>query len=161
MSGDFRKEGRRQPGLHAPEILHFLVYNPCYECGDYTRNRGMECSSNTRYNRLIIISGCQSLPFLYLGAKRGVLNDLMHSINQVMSVDPTLGPESDVAIYQFESHGGQFTVFSPFGQDPLHEGEDLIKLQEEDFYERFPDLVLFHTVVNGDYSLFREGLLYS
>ena len=54
-----------------------------------------------------------------------------------------LAPESENPDRQFESHGVQLTYFSLFGQDLLHEKEDLIKLQEEEFYEHFQTSVLF------------------
>ena len=52
------------------------------------------------------------------------------------------------------------TLFSAFGRDPLEDREDLIKARE-DFFRKYPDFGCFcYTVVNNDYSLFREGLLF-
>jgi len=85
----------------------------------------------------------------------------MHRNNQVMPVDPVLVPEPQDAVQQFESHGGQLTLFSPFGRDPLQERVGLISQREEEFYRRYLNFSpFFHTVVNDDYSLFREGLLF-
>ena len=73
----------------------------------------------------------------------------------------TLVPEPEDVLQQFEAHGGQVTLFSPFGQDPLQEREDLIRLREQEFHTRYPDFsFFFSTVVNDDFSLFRDGLLF-
>lgn len=99
--------------------------------------------------------------FVIPGGRRGVPNQLMHRNNQVMPLDPALVPEPEDAVQQFEAHGGHLTLFSAFGRDPLEDREDLIKAREEDFYRKYPDFgCFFYTVVNNDYSLFREGLLF-
>ena len=98
---------------------------------------------------------------LFPGGRRGVPNQLMHRNNQVMPLDPALVPEPEDAVQQFEAHGGHLTLFSAFGRDPLEDREDLIKAREEDFYRKYPDFgCFFYTVVNNDYALFREGLLF-
>lgn len=85
----------------------------------------------------------------------------MHRNNQVVCVDPVVVPEPEDAVQQFESHGGHLTLFSPFGQDPLGERVDLVALREGEFHQQYPDFTsFFHTVVNNDYSRFREGLLF-
>ena len=84
----------------------------------------------------------------------------MQSNNQTMEIDGTLLPEADDALQLFEAHGGHITVFSPFGQDPLENRPDLNSKRESMFLEHYPDFgQFFHTVVNGDYTLFRAGLL--
>ena len=99
--------------------------------------------------------------FVIPGGRRGVPNQLMHRNNQVMPLDPALVPEPEDAVQQFEAHGGHLTLFSAFGCDPLEDREDLIKAREEDFYRKYPDFgCFFYTVVNNDYSLFHEGLLF-
>ncbi len=85
----------------------------------------------------------------------------MQQNNQATQIDGRLLPEPDGALQSFESHGGHITVFSPFGQDPLMEQPDLSSQREARFFERYPDFgPFFHSVVNGDFSLFRAGLLY-
>ena len=43
----------------------------------------------------------------------------------------------------------------------IHSTSFLIAQRESEFHRRYPDFGnFFHTVVNGDYSLFREGLLH-
>ena len=95
------------------------------------------------------------------GAHCGIPNELMRRNSQVVPVDPHLLPDPDVAIQEFESFGGNLTLFSPFGRDPLQERLDLVTQRETEFHRHYPDFgPFFYTVVNGDYSLFRDGLLY-
>ena len=98
---------------------------------------------------------------LSAGERRRIPNQLMRRNSQVMPVDPALVLEPDDAVISFEAHGGHLTLFSSFGHDPLCHRDDLIKLREEQFFSCFPDFSrFFHTVVNNDMSLFREGLLF-
>ena len=39
--------------------------------------------------------------------------------NQAVKIDPRLLPDDESAIRDFEANGGQLTVFSCFGEDPL------------------------------------------
>ena len=99
--------------------------------------------------------------FLLVGAHRGIPNELMWQNSQAVPVDPHLLPEPDVAVQEFESFGGNLTLFSPFSCDPLQGRPDLVTQRETQFHGRYPDFgPFFYTVVNGDYSLFRDGLLY-
>lgn len=80
--------------------------------------------------------------------------------NQTVRVDPSVVPEPDAALQQFQSNSGHSSELSPYGQDPL-EGHSHSAQRESLFFERYPDFGAFlHSVVNGDYSLFHEGLLY-
>jgi hypothetical protein len=64
------------------------------------------------------------------------------------------------AVRHFESCGGHLTVFSPFGEDPLKENPQMANERERQYSERFPDFsIFFHSVVNGDFDLFKQGLL--
>ena len=50
---------------------------------------------------------------------------------------------------------------SGFGEDPLVNSTILSHQREVKFHQRYPNFDLFfHKVVNGDDSVFREGLLY-
>ena len=85
----------------------------------------------------------------------------MHTHNQVMPVDPSLVSDPEEAVQWFESHGGHLTLFSPFGQDPLKDRDDLMRASDKDFYDKYPDFERFlSSVVNDDYNLFREGILF-
>ena len=80
--------------------------------------------------------------------------------NQAVNIDPRLLPDEESAVRGFEANGGQLTVFSCFGEDPLQGSPSLLAQRETEFHRRFPDFTdFFHTVVNGDYYLFREGIL--
>lgn len=92
---------------------------------------------------------------------RGVPNRLMDGNNQAKLIDGSLIVESTVAVNQFEGLGGRITSFSPFGEDPLRNNAQLVTQREAEFHERYPDFSnFFYTVVNGDCSLFREGILF-
>ena len=85
----------------------------------------------------------------------------MHRCNQVMPVDSSLVSDPKEAVQRFESHGGHLTLFSPFGQDPLKGRDDLMRANNEEIYEKYPDFArFFSSVANNDYTLFREGLLF-
>ena len=80
---------------------------------------------------------------------------------QAVQIDCRHLPSPQEAVEMFEAHGGHLTLFSPFGQDPLAGHSQLIAEREDKFNERYPDFApFFSTVVNGDNSLFRSGLLY-
>ena len=97
---------------------------------------------------------------IHVGANRGVPNELMRNNNAAL-IDPRLLPDRDDAVQRFESFGGHLTLFSPFGYDPLEDRPDLISQRETEFYRRYPDFgPFFYTVVNGDYLLFHQGLLF-
>ena len=85
----------------------------------------------------------------------------MYSNNHAKPVDGSVLPQEDVALRQFEDLGGRITTFSPFGEDPLRHSVQLANQRETEFKEHYPDFsCFFHRIVNGDNSLFREGLLF-
>ena len=64
-------------------------------------------------------------------------------------------------MYDFEENGGHLTIFSSFGEDPLQRNPYLVAQREMEFYRRYQDFRnFFYTVANGDFVLFREGILY-
>ena len=84
----------------------------------------------------------------------------MFNNNQAAQIDSRLIPQVESAVREFETNGGQLTVFSSFGEDPLQGSPTLAAQREAEFYRHHPDFQeFFHTVVNGDYFLFREGIL--
>lgn len=77
-------------------------------------------------------------------------------------VNSDMLPDVDSAVAEFESNGGQLTIFSSFGEDPLRLSPILVAQREEQFYRQHPKASFanfFYTATNGDYSLFREGIL--
>lgn len=92
---------------------------------------------------------------------RGTPNHLMASNNHTARIDPHLIPLPEEAVRQYEQAGGHITHFSGFGEDPLFNNTILSHQREVEFHQRYPNFDLFfHKVVNGDDSVFREGLLY-
>lgn len=81
--------------------------------------------------------------------------------NQTVAIDSLLVPDPQVALQQFWSHGGHITEFSSFGYDPLEGNSEFFAQRESRFLEQYSDFgPFFHRIVNGDYSFFRDGLLY-
>ena len=100
---------------------------------------------------------------LIIGHNRGIPNRLMASNNQAAPIPESIIPEPDEAVALFESRGGNLTLFSLFGHDPLTVFPELMEEREQRFLQRYPAAdfgPFFYTVANGDNSLFREGLLY-
>ena len=96
-----------------------------------------------------------------IGAHRGIQNVLMRRNNQTAKIIALQLPEPQVAVQLFENHGEHITISSFFGQDPLEGRADLIRQRETEFLATYPDFApFFHTVVNNDYRLFSDGLLY-
>ena len=80
--------------------------------------------------------------------------------NQAVKIDSSIIPEPSDALKSFEDHGGHITLFSPFGHDPLESHSNLYQERESKFIDQYPEFGLFfYSVVNGDYSMFRQGLL--
>ena len=85
----------------------------------------------------------------------------MNSNNRAAKVDPHLVPLPEDAVRQYEEAGGHLTHFSKFGEDPFASNACLIRQREEEFQKRYPSFdPFFSNLVNGNDSLFREGLLY-
>ena len=98
--------------------------------------------------------------FSLLG-RHGSPDDSMRRNNQAARITPSLLPEPEDAVQQYEASGGHLTIFSSFGEDPLRDRLDLVNQREAEFLKKYPDFGgFFYHVVNGDHSLFREGLLF-
>ena len=54
-------------------------------------------------------------------------------------IDHRLLPEPDDAVQQYESFGGNLTLFSPFGRDPLEGSPDLASQREAEFHGLYAD----------------------
>ena len=84
----------------------------------------------------------------------------MASNNQVARIASQVIPSPEEAIKLFEEAGGSLTHFSVFGADPL--GDDVIRKQQREvqFHQGYPSFdPIFYNLVNGDDTLFRQGLL--
>jgi len=81
----------------------------------------------------------------------------MHGNNQAMPIDFSLVPDPDEAVQMYQSYGGNITISSEFGHDPLCNREDLLKIREERFFDQCPSFEeIFHSVVNFDHRLFQS-----
>ena len=59
------------------------------------------------------------------------------------------------------SLGRHITTFSSFGEDPLRSNPQLVAQREAEFFAHYADFNnIFHTAVNGNFSLFCEGVLF-
>ncbi len=85
----------------------------------------------------------------------------MENNNQTMPINPDLVPEPNDAVRRMEDFGSHLTEFSPFGSDPLLTNPHLQQERNEQFLIRHQNFnEFFSTVVNGDFTLFSEGLFY-
>jgi len=97
-----------------------------------------------------------------VGRRHRVPYRAMMENNCAVKIDSNLLPDVDAAVSGFESNGGQLTTFSSFGEDPLRDNTTLVAQRETEFYRQHPRISFpnfFYSVTNGDYSLFREGIL--
>lgn len=87
-------------------------------------------------------------------------NCAMMSNNHAAKIDPQNILSSEEAVKLFEEDGGHLTYFRDFGVDPLS-GDEKVTMREATFHARYPTFEpFFHRLVNGDDSLFKEGLLF-
>ena len=85
----------------------------------------------------------------------------MDDNNQAKHIGVSQITETNVAVRQFEDLGGRLTTFSSFGEDPLKGNAHLLDERVARFQQRYPNFNnFFHSVVNGNYSLFRDGVLF-
>ena len=93
----------------------------------------------------------------YIG--KGIPNEKMRENNRIAKIIPSIVPSPEEAVSRFHSMGGELTLFSAFGEDPLT--ESLAAIRQEEFLRNFPDLrLIFSGAVNGNEHLFRDGLQY-
>lgn len=68
-------------------------------------------------------------------------------------------PPAEEAVQQFSSMGGQLTIFSPFGRDPLEDAPALVAQRDVQFSTSTPPFsTIFHAIANGNDGPFRSGL---
>ena len=73
-------------------------------------------------------------------------------------INEDLIPSTEAAVQRYESFGGNLTLSSTFGIDPLHDEHTI--LEREAYYTaNAPDFpTIFHHLVNGHDTHFRNGL---
>ena len=78
---------------------------------------------------------CDCVNCFNTGTRRsGTPIHTMLNNNQAVKIDPRLLPDDESAIRDFEAHGGQLTVFSCFGEDPLWRNPSLFAQRETEFH---------------------------
>ena len=63
----------------------------------------------------------------------------MQRNDQAVGIDPSLVPEADEYIRQSNLQGGNITMFSPFGKDPLEMHQELYQERQQKFLLSYPD----------------------
>ena len=87
-----------------------------------------------------------------------ILNRLATSIKHTGAMPASMIIPPEDAVQAFERMGGNLTLFSPFGADPLVDRADLVAAREEEFTRQVPDFRdVFHSLVNGNDHPFRDG----
>lgn len=85
----------------------------------------------------------------------------MESNNHTARVDNRLVPSPEDAVRQYEEAGGHLTHFSGFGEDPLADDTVLTHQRDTEFHQRYANFdPFFHKLVNGDDTVFHDGLLF-
>lgn len=81
----------------------------------------------------------------------------MNQDNRTAKVSPHIIPSPHEAISSYHDMGGELTLFSTFGEDPL--STSLRTVREQEFLTTYPDFEVFFTsAVNGQEQPFRNGL---
>ena len=81
----------------------------------------------------------------------------MHQDNRAVKLSLSILPSPEEAVANYQRCGGQLTLLSTFGDDPLSSSLDAIRQQE--FSRRHAVfLPIFHAAVNNDEQPFRDGL---
>jgi len=69
-------------------------------------------------------------------------------------------------VNDFESHGGQLTIYNSFGEDSLHSHPALVAQREAEFYRHYPTfftpwlMVTSHYFVKEFYHLLKLAKIY-
>ena len=79
--------------------------------------------------------------------------------NRVTSIDEQLLPSPLEAVELYRAAGGIITDEHQFGIDPLLNDLDKHAIRQTVFIQHFKFNNIFHQIVNGDDSSFREALL--
>ena len=81
--------------------------------------------------------------------------------NRARQISPGLLPDPDLAVEMYRNHGGTLTDPAPYGNDPLPADSDKQRICADAFDKRYPSMnTIFHHLVNGNSSLFKEALLF-
>ena len=90
---------------------------------------------------------------------KGIPNQIMMSNNQIAPLNASVVPTTEMAVRQYNSMGGNLTISSSFGTDPLSSDENLVCLRKKHMQANIPNFdIIFHELVNGNDKHFRDGL---
>ena len=95
------------------------------------------------------------------GPHKGAPADRMRRNDQTSKIPLSTLPTPADAVSQFEQLGGSLTLFPQFGENPLCGKSEWMDLRNAEFTRKYPDFNnIFHQLVNGDDTLFVNGLQY-
>lgn len=84
----------------------------------------------------------------------------MQRDNRASPIPLSILPTPNQAVQAYRSNQGNLTDPEPFGSDPLSADDQKKQIRYDAFVQKYPDIPsIFHQVVNGNTSLFREALL--
>ena len=106
------------------------------------------------------LSYCHRLRELfYLHTEKGIPNRLASVNNHTQPLSSAVLLSAESAVQEFEALGGNITLFSPFGSDPLSDHPELVAERERQFYSSYSDFApIFYELTNGCTQLFEGGL---
>lgn len=92
---------------------------------------------------------------------RGIPDVLMARSNKAQRVTNSVLPSPGAAVHMYTSSGGNLRDPGPFGIDPIDTNSSKTNIRSSAFSEKFPSFSnIFHEVVNGNSSIFQQGLLF-
>ena len=94
------------------------------------------------------------------GTPRGIPDKRMLDNSKVRCLNPSLIPSPTDAVRMYMSHGGQLTMHSGFGLDPLRTNAGKHRLRLQSFLQICPPFeIIFSETVNGNSDIFKRNLL--
>lgn len=104
------------------------------------------------------------LNFFFIGrlnsVSRGTPNEIMLLNRQVLSIPHQCIPSPVDAVRMYRNAGGRIREEHCFGVYPLSDLPDRYALRQTAFLEQFQFTTLFHEIVHGDGSNFKDGILF-
>ncbi len=80
--------------------------------------------------------------------------------NRAKNILPSLLPSVHEAVQLYREAGGGITNEHTFGIDPLSGNLEMQKIRQDSVLQHYDFNPMFHQLVNGNDSLFKEALLY-
>ena len=119
-------------------------------------NTQFQVRSEIYVQRFLLYATHRVRESFYLHTEKGIPNRLASVNNHSQPLSSSVLPSSETAVQHFEALGGNITLFSPFGSDPLSDHPELVAERERQFYSSYLDFApIFHKLTNGPHSTFR------